>query len=61
MRGDFDEDELDDDEFDIFADDEPTKCSDCGCDLETEYHSLDCGFSDDDLDDEEIDDDGDAT
>lgn len=53
MRGDFDEDELEDDDFDDSADDSPL-CSDCGCDLETENHDWDCGFADDDLEDDDV-------
>ena len=45
MRGDFDEDELDDEE-------DPS-CPDCGCDIFTEEHDWDCGYYGDDEDDDE--------
>jgi len=51
MRGDFDEDELDEEDFD---ETDPV-CSDCGCDLFTEQHAWDCAFADDDFDDEDED------
>lgn len=42
MRGDFDEDELDEDDGD-------PECSECGCDLFTEEHAWDCShYGDDD-------------
>lgn len=62
MRGDFDEDELDDDFNYDDSDDQDPICSDCGCDLFTENHSWDCAFVDDndnDDDDDDFDDDGD--
>jgi hypothetical protein len=41
--GDFDEDELEDDDlFDVGDVDEPPRCQECGCDLETEEHAFDC-------------------
>ena len=46
MRGDFDEDELDDDDQD------PT-CPWCGCDLFTEAHDMDCDGEDDDEEDDD--------
>ena len=48
MRGDFDEDELDDD----------PACPECGCDLFTEDHDWDCSYygEDDDLEDGDEDD-----
>ena len=33
--------------------DEDPSCSDCGCDLQTEYHAWDCAFVDDDFDDDD--------
>ena len=47
MRGDFDEDELDDDG--------DPECSECGCDLFTEEHDFDCSYfgEDDDEDDDD--------
>lgn len=47
MRGDFDEDELDED------DDLDPECAECGCDLFTEEHDWDCSYfgEDDDLED----------
>ena len=40
---------------DLFPEDpEPARCPDCGCDLETEDHTIDCGYDDE----EEGDDDG---
>lgn len=45
MRGDFDEDDLDDDDGD-------PECSSCGADLYTEDHDLDCPFAGDDDDDD---------
>lgn len=40
---------------DLFPEDpEPARCPDCGCDLETEDHTIDCGYDDED----ESDDDG---
>ena len=38
MWGDFDEDELDDDD---------PSCPECGCDLYTEHHAWDCSYGDD--------------
>ncbi len=55
------EDELEDFDDDEFDDETDPLCSDCGCDLLTEYHSWDCAFVDDDFDDddEDLDDDDD--
>lgn len=49
MHGDFDEDELDDEDGD-------PECSWCGCDLFTEEHEWDCPYVDEDEDDDEDDD-----
>jgi hypothetical protein len=32
-------------------DDEPDRCPDCGCDLETEYHDDDCSYDNEEDDD----------
>jgi hypothetical protein len=45
VRGDFDEDEVDDGEFDEC-------CPDCGADF-SEDHELDCGYSDDEDDEDD--------
>ena len=45
MRGDFDEDELDDDDAD-------PECPECGCDLFTENHAWDCSYGDEDDDED---------
>lgn len=47
MRGDFDEDEIDD------VDDPTEYCSYCGCHLFTEEHELDCWYYGDPDDDDE--------
>jgi hypothetical protein len=55
MRGDFDEDEESDDDW-LEDDYEPEAvCPDCGCDLFTEEHELDCSYDDEEDDDHEDD------
>lgn len=38
--------------MDDLDDDDPPRCEDCGCDLETEHHDPDCAVFDDDEDED---------
>jgi hypothetical protein len=55
MRGDFDEDEIEDDDYawGDCDDDADPKCPECGIDLYTEEHLWDCGYAGDDDEDED--------
>jgi hypothetical protein len=44
MTVDYDDDEEEDDS---------PRCPDCGCDLETEHHTIDCSYDDDDPEDDD--------
>jgi len=51
LRAQLQADEID---GDLFPDEsEPARCPDCGCDLETEDHTIDCGYDDEDEGDDD--------